>query len=248
MPRTARVKSDTGAYHVLVRGKRAGDIFHDDEDKTEFLERLLKLKMSMGYSIFAYAVMDNHAHILLQEGPFSIGEVMKRLTTGYTFYYNMKYESDGGIFHDRYKSEPVETDEAMRDTLRQIHQNPVREGRPIRSFTSFSDYESVAVHCDTLIIFDMFAYDNPAKARELFLAHVSEECEPGAFEVERRKLTDAEATMLIREASGMEDITQMPTLHRGRRKKIFKKLKEQGCTIRQLERLTGCGRGSIYSA
>jgi hypothetical protein len=204
--------------------------------------------MSMGYSIFAYAVMDNHAHILLQEGPFPLSEVMKRLTTGYTYYYNMKYECDGGIFHDRYKSEPVETDDAMLDVLRLIHQNPVQEGEAINHFTSFNDYEVVAVHCDTMPILDMFSYDNPAHARELFIAHVSWPCEPGGLEVEKRKLTDEEAIPIIQEMTNLEDISQMRTLHRGRRKRIFKILKNQGCSIRQLERLTGIGRGSIFNA
>jgi REP element-mobilizing transposase RayT len=224
------------------------DIFHDDEDRDVFVDKLLHFKMSMGYAVFAYAVMPNHVHLLLQEGPFPISEVMKRLSTSYTHHYNMKYERDGSLFHDRFKSEPVETDEAMKLALQNIHQNPVREGRPIHDYTSFSDYESVPIHCDVLPIFDMFAYDDPAQARELFLSFVATPTEETGMEVERYRMSDAQATKRVQELSELADITAMRTLHRGRRKKIFRQLKAEGCSIRQLERLTGIGRGSIFNA
>ena len=40
MPRKARKKSETGIYHVMVRGINRADIFHEDEDHEKFLQIL----------------------------------------------------------------------------------------------------------------------------------------------------------------------------------------------------------------
>ena len=42
MPRQARQKSNTGIYHVMLRGNNRATVFHDDEDCERFLEDLRK--------------------------------------------------------------------------------------------------------------------------------------------------------------------------------------------------------------
>ena len=42
MPRQARQKSNSGIYHVMLRGNNRATIFHDDEDCERFLEDLRK--------------------------------------------------------------------------------------------------------------------------------------------------------------------------------------------------------------
>ena len=66
MPRQARRKSESGIYHIMLRGINKQVIFEDEEDNFKFLETLKKYKAISGYKIFAYCLMSNHVHLLLK--------------------------------------------------------------------------------------------------------------------------------------------------------------------------------------
>lgn len=72
--------------------------------------------------------MDNHVHILIREGKEPLSKVMKRIGVSYVYWYNWKYERNGHLFQDRYKSEPVEDDKYLLTVIRYIHQNPLKAG------------------------------------------------------------------------------------------------------------------------
>ena len=40
MLRAARKKSESGIYHIILRGSNKQEIFHDEKDRTRFLETL----------------------------------------------------------------------------------------------------------------------------------------------------------------------------------------------------------------
>ena len=67
MPRQARRKSESGIYHIMLRGINKQVIFEDGEDNSKFLETLKNYKAISGYKIFAYCLMSNHIHLLLKE-------------------------------------------------------------------------------------------------------------------------------------------------------------------------------------
>ncbi len=54
MPRAAREKSDTGIYHMMLRGINRQIIFEDDEDYQKYLETLKTYQEKSGYIIYAY--------------------------------------------------------------------------------------------------------------------------------------------------------------------------------------------------
>ncbi len=66
MPRAPRRKSESGIYHIMLRGINQQIIFEDDEDYFKFIETLEKYKAISGYKVFAYCLMSNHIHILLK--------------------------------------------------------------------------------------------------------------------------------------------------------------------------------------
>lgn len=66
MPRAARIKSQSGIYHVMLRGINQQIIFEEDEDYLKFIDTLKNYKMISGYKIFAFCLMSNHIHILLK--------------------------------------------------------------------------------------------------------------------------------------------------------------------------------------
>lgn len=129
MPRSARLRSESGVYHVMVRGINREDIFIHPQDRIRYLEALSQVKEISGCSIYAYCLMRNHVHLLMAEGSEdTIGETMKRLGSSYVYWYNLKYERVGHLFQDRFLSEPVESDAYLLAALRYIHQNPVKAG------------------------------------------------------------------------------------------------------------------------
>ena len=128
MPRTARTKSESGIYHVMLRGINQQVIFKDEEDNRKFLEVLNDCKAVSGYKLFAYCLMGNHIHLLIKVEKEDLEQIFKRIGGRFVYWYNGKYSRGGHLFQDRYKSEPVETDEYFLAVLRYIHQNPVKAG------------------------------------------------------------------------------------------------------------------------
>lgn len=128
LPRSARLKSSTGIYHIINRGANRQEIFHDDDDKIKFLDTLKRYKIRTAMKVYAWCLMGNHVHLLVKEGSEEISLVMKRISVSYASYYNWKYHTNGQLFQDRFKSENVETQEYLITVTRYIHQNPVKAG------------------------------------------------------------------------------------------------------------------------
>jgi len=64
MPRQARKKSESGIYHIMLRGINRQQVFEDSEDCDKFLEILAEYKEICGYSVYAYCLMGNHIDYL----------------------------------------------------------------------------------------------------------------------------------------------------------------------------------------
>ena len=54
MPRRIRVEFPGAIDHVLSRGDRREDIFHDDVDRQDFLETLAEARQKTGFRVHAY--------------------------------------------------------------------------------------------------------------------------------------------------------------------------------------------------
>lgn len=126
MARVAREKSKTGIYHIVMRGINKQTLFYDDEDKEVFLSRLKIVKEEKPYEIFAYCLMENHIHLLIEEKVEKIGDILRKVLSSYVYWYNSKYERVGNLFQDRFKSEPIEDDKYFLCCVRYILQNPLK--------------------------------------------------------------------------------------------------------------------------
>lgn len=79
-------------------------------------------------TIYAWALLPNHAHALIRSGPSGISKFMRRLLTGYAVYYNRRHDRQGYLFQNRYKSILCEEEAYFRELIRYIHLNPLRAG------------------------------------------------------------------------------------------------------------------------
>ena len=91
-----------------------------------FVSRLGEIALATDTSIYAWALMINHAHLLVRSGPKGLSQFMRRLLTGYAIYYNRRHSRIGHLFHNRYKSIVCDEDSYFLVLVRYIHLNPVR--------------------------------------------------------------------------------------------------------------------------
>lgn len=112
--------------------------------------------------IAGYCLMPNHPHLLIREVDYGgISTFMQKLGTGYTMYFNKKYERTGALFSGPFKAVHVERDSHFRRVVNYIHANPaelyesgwkqgvIRNEARLRklltsyTFSSLPDYEKV---------------------------------------------------------------------------------------------------------
>jgi len=126
MPRHARLDAPGTLHHVIIRGIERGAIMKDNVDREAFVTRLGAVAPATGTPIFAWALLPNHAHLLLRSGPAGLPRFMRRLLTGYAVTFNRRHKRAGHLFQNRYKSIVVEEDAYFRELVRYIHLNPLR--------------------------------------------------------------------------------------------------------------------------
>jgi putative transposase len=126
VPRQARLDSPGTLHHVIVRGIEKRRIVDNDTDREEFVCRLGSLSTETKTRVYAWALMPNHAHILLVSGPKGLPKFMRRLLTGYAVTYNRRHRRHGHLFQNRYKSIVCDADVYFRELVRYIHLNPLR--------------------------------------------------------------------------------------------------------------------------
>ena len=112
----------------MVRGIERRKIFSDTKDKQLFIKRLGTVLTDTGTNCFAYALMDNHFHLLLQTGANSISRVMQSLLTGYAVNYNNRHGRTGKLYQNRFKSILCDKEAYLLQLIRYIHLNPIRVG------------------------------------------------------------------------------------------------------------------------
>jgi putative transposase len=110
----------------MIRGIEGREIFRDNADRKDFISRIGQLVEKTGTRIPAWALMNNHVHLLLFSGHQGISTFMRRLLTGYAIHYNRRHHRTGHLFQNRYKSIICEEEPYLLELVRYIHLNPLR--------------------------------------------------------------------------------------------------------------------------
>lgn len=126
MPRGPRLDAPGTLHHIMVRGIERTTIFRDDTDRAEFLARLAGVVERGALSVYAWALLPNHAHLLLRTGTRPLARSMRSLLTGYASAFNRRHKRVGHLFQNRYKSVVVEEEPYLLELIRYIHLNPLR--------------------------------------------------------------------------------------------------------------------------
>jgi REP element-mobilizing transposase RayT len=118
-----------GAYHhVMNRGYDGNDIFKDSISKDHFLNYLESASKKLKIRLFAYCIMRNHYHLVLENTTGKLSEFSKLLNGNYGMYYRKRYGGKGYVFQGRFKSTIIENDAYLIQSIAYLLENPVRAG------------------------------------------------------------------------------------------------------------------------
>jgi putative transposase len=126
MARRPRVFAPGLLYHIIVRGNQQRKTFRTKDDYKAYLDRLEHYRTKYQLRIYAYCLMPNHVHLLVESGSAPLGKFMQGLQQSYTQYFNRRYRKVGHLFQGRYKAIICDKEKYLLALLRYIHLNPVR--------------------------------------------------------------------------------------------------------------------------
>ncbi|WP_227394389.1 transposase [Jeotgalibacillus aurantiacus] len=255
MPRQKRTLSKTDFYHVIIRGANRQEIFHDEDDRIEFINIIERKRRDFPLVIHAWCQMGNHVHFLIKCPMEKLSLFMKRIGVSYVKYYHGKYKTNGHLFQDRFKSEEVETEHYLLTVVRYIHQNPVIAGitnKPNEwKWSSCSAYYHengpFSSLIETSLIMNFFNHSIPHFKTFNEETKKQDWC-MSAF-TDTNRLSDQQARKLIAAKVGTEILPHIKSLPKEQRDPILHQIKQiPHLSIRQAARLLGVSQSLIYRA
>ena len=126
MSRPLRLELAGALYHVSARGNARQKIFLADEDRHAFLDLLGKEIAQQGWLCYAYCLMDNHYHLLIETPDANLVAGMRRLNGVYSQAFNRRQRRVGHLFQGRYKAILVDKESYLLELCRYIVLNPLR--------------------------------------------------------------------------------------------------------------------------
>lgn len=162
------------SYHITARGNHRNDIFKDEADFKMYLiimKESLNYYEKYNYELVCYCLMTNHVHLLVRANEKETANLIRRIHSIYSRYFNKKYNYVGHLWQDKYFAELIEDDKQILETSRYIHLNPVRanmvEEAESYKWSSYSMY--LGLECEKLIkVQNILAYFRRVNCRELY--------------------------------------------------------------------------------
>jgi len=140
MSRHVRLDFEGAVHHVMTRGIEKRQIFLCPEDRNDLLARICEAVASLDATVYAWALMPNHYHLLIRTGTFRLPRIMSSINTGYVVSFNRRHDRVGHLFQNRYKSRLVQEDFCLLNLVRYILLNPIKAGI-VNSLAELAGYE-----------------------------------------------------------------------------------------------------------
>lgn len=128
MARPLRIEYPGAFYHIICRGNGKQNIYINDKDREEFLITLDDIVSRYNWLCYAYCLMSNHYHLLIETPDANLSIGMKQLNGIYAQNFNRKRNNVGHIFQGRFKAKLVQKENYLLRLCRYIILNPVRGG------------------------------------------------------------------------------------------------------------------------
>lgn len=126
MSRPLRIEFAGALYHVMARGDARAEIFRDDDDRQTFCAGSSRVCERFDWRLWAYCLMDNHYHLLIETLRPTLSRGMREVNGVYTQAFNRRHRRVGHVLQGRYKAILVDKDSYLLELSRYIVLNPVR--------------------------------------------------------------------------------------------------------------------------
>lgn len=229
----------------MIRGINRQDIFYCDNDRYRYLSTIKRFCHELKIDIITYCLMSNHVHLLVY-AKSDLDLFVKKISSSYVYYFNLKYDRIGHLFQDRFKSEPIETDGYLLTVARYILQNPQKAGickMQNYFWNSWNDIQDNSGISKFQILVDIMEnYNN-------LIEFLTAENEDICMDIENTHgFTEEDALNVVKKIIGTDNPMDIVKLPPDRRKSLLAEMKKAGLSIRQISRLTGINRNVIQRA
>ena len=251
MPRKPRITSSTGIYHIILRSVNQHIIFEEDPDYRQFLFYLSDCKTKYDVEIYAYCLMDNHIHILINSPPDKLSGFFQSLGTRFARWYNGKYSRSGHLFQDRFHSSAIETDSAFLSALNYIHNNPVKANMcRFPSEYRWSSFNAYFGKKEPIV--DITYACEIAGSRNSLLRFFGKETDSPDDELfaDDHKMpihypTDERALEIFKEITLLPSTSAISGIEKVKRNEYVRTLKDKGLTYKQVARLMDLSESTV---
>lgn len=129
MPRKPRQFTDQFPYHVTCRCNNCNFYFRDHADFSLYLEILRKTQIKHPFSLYAYVIMSNHVHLIIQTTyNHPLNKVMQAINLTFTKEYNKISNRCGHLWMNRYNASLIMNDSYLVTSMRYVMRNPLNAG------------------------------------------------------------------------------------------------------------------------
>lgn len=132
MARALRIEYAGALYHVTSRGDRGDPIVRTDDDRARFVELLEETVVKYGLLLHAWALMDDHFHLLVETPRGNLSSAMHYFNTAYSNRFKARHGLRGRVFAGRFRAVLVEKEAWLGPLSAYIHGNAVRAGAAAR--------------------------------------------------------------------------------------------------------------------
>ena len=161
--RRARFTYQGAFHHVTNRGINGENIFEGSKAKSLFLDLLEEKSRKLKIRLFAYCIMDNHYHLILENSSDMLSEFQKQLNGKYGMVYRKYWGGKGYVFQGRFKSALIENESYLIMAIKYVLLNPLRAGITDEpgsyTWSSYKDYYNplnIASIVDSRFVEDLF--------------------------------------------------------------------------------------------
>ena len=225
------------------------------------------------FHTYAYCLTPKQFRLIVKEEKYQVSAIMQSISQLYSRYYSSKYNSYGPLYRRRYYSEPINDPERLEVVMRYVHQEPMRLIVPQKAGFSMvpqkeqkeqkfnaealdewawsSWHEYVGQESDLPMVCEKpdACHDLTAEQwRELLSKPLPEgtKClEPKEYRAP--KPTETQVLSMVRLMTSATNWNEFNAFPKDERLKTIKQLLQNGASIRQMEKLTGIGRGVIQN-
>lgn len=247
--RKKRCMSSTGIYHVVIKGLNQQLMFEEEQDYRMYLKLLVAAKAKCHFVLYAYCIMSNHIHLVLQTEDEPLDAIFRKINTAYAMWFNEKYDRSGHLQQNRYYSEPIETEDYFINAVRYVHRNPYKAGLEVAPGDSYKWNSIHEYSSDKNLLIDRDKLQQLLPGVDFWNA-MNEEVYQTFLDYDHatKRFDDTYAKEIMFQESGCTNVTEFQKLDEKKKEYAFERFYFRGMSIKQIVRLTGASKRKVANS